>query len=166
MPVTQRIAPCLWFDDQAEEAAKLYVSIFKDSKIVSIARYPKAGQEVHKRTPGSVMTVAFELDGQAFTALNAGPQFQFTEAISLQVSCETQEELDRYWEQLSRGGDPRAQQCGWLKDKYGLSWQIVPTALGEMLRDEDPKKAERVMAAMLQMKRIDIQALKQAYEEE
>jgi predicted 3-demethylubiquinone-9 3-methyltransferase (glyoxalase superfamily) len=162
MPVTQKIAPCLWFDDQAEEAAKFYVSIFKNSRIVSTARYPKAGQEVHKRTPGSVMTVAFELDGQAFTALNAGPLFQFTEAISLQVTCDTQEELDRYWEQLSRGGDPRAQQCGWLKDKYGLSWQIVPKVLPELLKDHESVKAQRAMEALLRMKKIDIAELERA----
>jgi predicted 3-demethylubiquinone-9 3-methyltransferase (glyoxalase superfamily) len=162
MPVTQKIAPCLWFDHQAEEAANFYVSIFKNSKIVGTARYPKAGQEVHKRPPGSVMTVAFELDGQAFTALNAGPLFQFTEAISLQVDCDTQEELDRYWEQLSRGGDPRAQQCGWLKDKYGLSWQIVPKVLPELLKDHESVKAQRAMEALLRMKKIDIAELERA----
>jgi predicted 3-demethylubiquinone-9 3-methyltransferase (glyoxalase superfamily) len=162
MPVTQRIAPCLWFDNQAEEAAKFYVSVFKNSKIVSTARYPKAGQEVHKRAAGSVMTVAFELDGQAFTALNAGPQFQFTEAISLQVTCDTQQELDRYWEQLSKGGDPRAQQCGWLKDKYGLSWQIVPRVLPELLKDHESVKAQRAMEALLRMKKIDIAELDRA----
>jgi predicted 3-demethylubiquinone-9 3-methyltransferase (glyoxalase superfamily) len=162
MPVTQRIAPCLWFDHQAEEAAKFYVSVFKNSKIVSIARYPKAGQEVHQRTPGSVMTVAFELEGQSFTALNAGPQFQFTEAISLQINCDTQEELDRYWDQLSRGGDPRAQQCGWLKDKYGLSWQVVPRVLPELLKDHESVKAQRAMEALLRMKKIDIAELERA----
>jgi predicted 3-demethylubiquinone-9 3-methyltransferase (glyoxalase superfamily) len=162
MPVTQRIAPCLWFDNQAEEAAKFYVSVFRNSKIVSIARYPKAGQEVHKRAAGSVMTVAFELDGEALTALNAGPQFQFTEAISLQVNCDTQEELDRYWEQLSKGGDPRAQQCGWLKDKYGLSWQIVPRVLPELLKDHESVKAQRAMEALLRMKKIDIAELERA----
>jgi predicted 3-demethylubiquinone-9 3-methyltransferase (glyoxalase superfamily) len=162
MPVTQRIAPCLWFDHQAEEAAKFYVSVFKNSKIVSIARYPKAGQEVHQRTPGSVMTVTFELDGQSFTALNAGPQFQFTEAISLQINCDTQEELDRYWDQLSRGGDPRAQQCGWLKDKYGLSWQVVPRVLPELLKDHESVKAQRAMEALLRMKKIDIAELERA----
>jgi predicted 3-demethylubiquinone-9 3-methyltransferase (glyoxalase superfamily) len=162
MSVTQKIAPCLWFDDKAEEAAKFYVSVFTNSKIVSIARYPKAGQEVHKRAPGSVMTVAFELDGQTFTALNGGPQFPFTEAISLQVNCDTQEELDRYWEQLSKGGDPRAQQCGWLKDKYGLSWQIVPRVLPELLKDHESTKAQRAMEALLRMKKIDIAELERA----
>jgi predicted 3-demethylubiquinone-9 3-methyltransferase (glyoxalase superfamily) len=162
MPVTQSIAPCLWFDYQAEEAANFYVSVFKNSKIVSIARYTKAGQEVHKRAPGSVMTVSFELDGQALTALNAGPQFHFTEAISLQVYCDTQEELDRHWEQLSKGGDPRAQQCGWLKDKYGLSWQIVPRLLTELLKDHESAKAQRAMEALLRMKKIDIVELERA----
>jgi predicted 3-demethylubiquinone-9 3-methyltransferase (glyoxalase superfamily) len=162
MPVTQRIAPCLWFDHQAEEAANFYVSIFKNSKIVNIARYPKAGQEVHKKAAGTIMTVAFELDGQAFTAVNGGPQFHFTEAISLQVNCDTQEELDRYWAQLSKGGDPKAQQCGWLKDKYGLSWQIVPRVLPELLKDHEAEKAQRAMEALLRMKKIDIAELERA----
>ena len=163
MPTTQRITPCLWFDDQAEEAATLYTSIFPGSRIVTVSRYGEAGREVHGRPPGSVMVVAFELEGQAFTALNGGPVFKFTEAISLQVSCRTQEEVDHYWEELSRGGDERAQQCGWLKDRYGLSWQIVPVALTEMMADPDPVKAGRVMQAMLQMKKIDIKGLHQAY---
>ena len=162
MPVTQRIAPCLWFDHQAEEATNFYVSIFKNSKIVNIARYPKAGQEVHKKAAGTIMTVAFELDGQAFTAVNGGPQFHFTEAISLQVNCDTQEELDRYWAQLSKGGDPKAQQCGWLKDKYGLSWQIVPRVLPELLKDHEAAKAQRAMEALLRMKKIDIAELERA----
>jgi predicted 3-demethylubiquinone-9 3-methyltransferase (glyoxalase superfamily) len=162
MPVTQRIAPCLWFDHQAEEAANFYVSVFKNSKIVNIARYPKAGQEVHKKAAGTIMTVAFELDGQAFTAVNGGPQFPFTEAISLQVNCDTQEELDRYWAQLSKGGDPKAQQCGWLKDKYGLSWQIVPRVLPELLKDHEAEKARRAMEALLRMKKIDIAELERA----
>jgi len=162
MPMTQGIAPCLWFDYQAEEAANFYVSVFKNSKIVSIARYPEAGQEVHKRAPGSVMTVVFELDGQALTALNGGPQFHFTEAISLQVYCDSQEELDRHWEQLSKGGDPRMQQCGWLKDKYGLSWQIVPRVLTELLKDHESAKAQRAMEALLRMKKIDIAELERA----
>jgi predicted 3-demethylubiquinone-9 3-methyltransferase (glyoxalase superfamily) len=162
MPVTPRISPCLWFDHQAEEAAAFYVSIFKNSKILTVARYPKAGEEVHKMAPGSVMTVVFELDGQRLTALNAGPQFRFTEAISLQVDCDTQEELDRYWEQLSKGGDPRAQQCGWLKDKYGLSWQIVPKVLPELLKDHGSPKAQRAMDALLRMKKINIGELERA----
>jgi predicted 3-demethylubiquinone-9 3-methyltransferase (glyoxalase superfamily) len=162
MRIGQRIAPCLWFDHQAEEAARFYVSVFKNSKITSIARYGAAGQETHKRTPGSVMTIAFELDGQPFTALNGGPVFTFNEAVSLQVSCDTQEEVDYYWERLSEGGDPRAQQCGWLKDKYGLSWQVVPTALPEMLQDHDSQKAKRAMEAMLRMKKLDIREIERA----
>lgn len=163
MLTTQRITPCLWFDDQAEEAATLYTSVFPGSRIVTVSRYGEAGREVHGRPPGSVMVVAFELDGQAFTALNGGPVFKFNEAISLQVSCRTQEEVDHYWEKLSRGGDERAQQCGWLKDRYGLSWQVIPVALMEMMADPDPVKSGRVMQAMLQMKKIDIKGLRQAY---
>ena len=156
MPLTERIAPCLWFDSQAEEAAKFYVSVFKNSRIVSVARYGKAGQETHHRPPGSVMTVGFELDGQSFTALNGGPVFTFNEAVSLQINCETQQEIDYYWDKLSSGGDPRAQQCGWLKDKYGLSWQVVPTVLPELLKDQDSARGARAMEAMLRMKKIDI----------
>ena len=163
MSSAQRITPCLWFEDQAEEAARFYTGIFKDSRIGRISRYGEAGREVHRRPPGTVMTVAFELDGQAFTALNGGPVFKFNEAISLQVSCRTQEEVDHYWEKLSRGGDERAQQCGWLKDRYGLSWQVIPVALMEMMADPDPVKSGRVMQAMLQMKKIDIKGLRQAY---
>ena len=163
MPIAQRIAPCLWFDDQAEEAAKFYTSIFRNSKVTNIARYTEAGQETHGRKPGSVMTVAFELDGQSFTALNGGPIFKFNEAVSLQVNCETQEEVDHYWNTLSDGGDENAQMCGWLKDKYGLSWQIVPTILPKMMSDPDKAKAGRAMNAMLEMKKIDIEKLEQAY---
>ena len=162
MHVTQRIAPCLWFDHQAEEAATFYVSVFKNSKILSVTRYGKAGYEIHKRPAGSVMTVAFELDGQALTALNGGPVFTFNEAVSLQVNCDTQAEVDYYWEKLSKGGDPKAQQCGWLKDKYGLSWQVVPTVLPEMLKDHESPKAQRGMEAMLRMKKIDIGELERA----
>lgn len=162
----QRITPCLWFDDQAEAAANFYVAIFPNSKFTKISRYTEAGQEVHGKPAGSVLTVAFELDGQSFTALNGGPVFKFNEALSLQVSCQSQEEVDHYWEKLSEDGDEKAQQCGWLKDKYGVSWQIVPTALVEMLQDENTEKAGRVMNAMLQMKKIDIDALRQAYEQE
>jgi predicted 3-demethylubiquinone-9 3-methyltransferase (glyoxalase superfamily) len=160
----QKITPCLWFDAQAEEAAKFYTSIFKNSKIVSMTRYGEAGHEVHGRPAGTVMTVAFELDGQAFTALNGGPMFKFNEAISFQVSCKTQEELDYYWEKLSEGGDEKAQQCGWLKDKYGVSWQVIPTVLLEMINDADAEKSQRVMKAMLQMKKIDIEKLRRAYD--
>jgi predicted 3-demethylubiquinone-9 3-methyltransferase (glyoxalase superfamily) len=163
MPVTQRIAPCLWFDNQAEEAAHFYVSVFKNSRIVSVARYSKAGYEIHGRPAGSVMTVDFELDGQPFTALNGGPAFTFNEAVSLQINCKSQEEVDYYWEKLSKGGDPKAQQCGWLKDKYGLSWQVVPTVLPEMLKDHESAKAQRAMEAMLRMKKINIDELEHAF---
>lgn len=161
----QKITPCLWFDNQAEEAVKFYTDVFKDSKIVAISRYGEAGYEIHGMPAGTVMTVAFELDGQAFTALNGGPVFKFNEAISLQVNCETQEDVDYYWEKLSEGGDEAAQQCGWLKDKYGVSWQVVPRVLPEMLMDADSKKSQRVMEAMLQMKKINIDQLERAYAE-
>ena len=159
----QKIAPCLWFDDQAEEAVKFYTAIFRNSKITTISRYGEAGCEFHGKTPGTVMTVAFELEGQAFTALNGGPVFKFNEAISFQISCESQEEVDHYWQKLSEGGDEAAQQCGWLKDKYGVSWQVVPTALIEMMNDPDSAKSQRVTAAMLQMKKLDIAGLRRAY---
>jgi predicted 3-demethylubiquinone-9 3-methyltransferase (glyoxalase superfamily) len=159
----QKITPCLWFDDKAEEAVTFYTSIFTNSKIFNISRYGEAGYEIHRRPAGSVMAVAFELDGQAFTALNGGPIFKFNEAISLQIMCETQKDVDYYWERLTEGGDESAQQCGWLKDKYGLSWQVVPTILSELLNDPDPAKSQRTMTAMLQMKKIDINALKRAY---
>ncbi len=162
----QNITPCLWFDDNAEEAVNFYISVFKNSKILSVARYGEAGAEVSGRPKGSVMTIIFQLEGQEFMALNGGPIFKFNEAISLIVNCKTQEEIDRLWEKLSEGGDKKAQQCGWLKDKYGLSWQIVPTVLGEMLRDKDAEKSERVMKAMLQMKKLDIKTLKRAYEQQ
>lgn len=161
----QKITPCLWFDSNAEEAINFYKSIFKDSKIGRISRYGEAGYEIHGRPAGTVLTIEFELNGQAFTALNGGPIFKFNEAISFQVSCESQEEVDYYWEKLSEGGDEKAQQCGWLKDKYSLSWQIVPTALGRMLADKDANKTERVMTALLQMKKIDIKTLEYAYKE-
>lgn len=154
----QKVTPFLWFDDKAEEAAKFYVSIFKNSKMGSVSRYGDAGPG----PKGTVMVAKFQLDGQEFIALNAGPQFKFTEAISFVVNCETQEEVDEFWERLSEGGEKS--QCGWLKDKYGLSWQIVPTVLGELMQDKDPQKSQRVMKAMLQMKKLDIQTLKQAYE--
>ena len=162
MRVTQRIAPCLWFDNQAEEAANFYVSVFPNSKIVRIARYSDAGKETHRRPAGSVMTVEFELDGQAFTALNGGPVFTFNEAISLQVNCDTQEEIDHYWDKLTKGGDVKAQQCGWLKDRYGLSWQVVPKVLSEMLQDHQSEKAQRAMEALLRMKKINITELERA----
>ena len=158
----QKITPCLWFDDKAEEAAKFYVSLFKNSKTGNITRYGEAGAEVSGRPKGSVMTVTFEIEGQEFVALNGGPHFQFSEAISFMVKCETQKEIDEMWDKLSQGGEKG--QCGWLKDKYGLSWQIVSPVWDEMLQDKDAKKSERVMKAILQMNKPDIKTLKQAYE--
>ncbi|RCW43015.1 VOC family protein [Paenibacillus prosopidis] len=161
----QKITPNLWFDKQAEEAAKFYISIFRNSKIGRVTRYGKDRHEIHGISEGAVMTVEFQLEGQKFVALNGGPQFKFTEAISFIVNCEDQEELDYYWEKLSEGGDKKAQVCGWLKDKYGVSWQIVPTTLSEMVSDPDSEKSERVMKALLQTKnKIDIKTLLQAYE--
>jgi len=154
----QKITPFLWFDGKAEEAMNFYVSIFKSSKIANVVRYGEAGPG----PKGTVMTATFQLDGQEFIALNGGPQFKFTEAVSFWVSCETQEEIDDMWEKLSAGGEKG--RCGWLKDRYGLSWQIVPPVLGEMLGDKDPEKSKRVMMAMLQMDKINIETLKQAYE--
>ena len=153
-----RISPFLWFDSQAEEAAAFYVSVFTNSRILEVTRYGNVGQEIHGRAPGSVMTVAFELDGQRFTALNGGPVFTFNESISFVVSCDTQEEIDRYWQKLS--ADPQGGQCGWLKDRYGVSWQVVPKVLPELLRNA--AKADKVMHALLQMKKLDIAALQRA----
>jgi len=153
-----KITPFLWFDNQAEEAANFYVSIFQHSKIVNVSRYGEAGPG----PKGSAMTVVFQLDGQEFIALNGGPHFRFTEAISFAVDCKTQQEVDEYWEKLSAGGKPG--QCGWLKDKYGLSWQIVPSILGQLLGDKDPQKSKRAMEAMLKMTKLDIAALQRAYE--
>jgi predicted 3-demethylubiquinone-9 3-methyltransferase (glyoxalase superfamily) len=164
MPTIQKLTPCLWFDSQAEEAAKFYTSIFKNSRIGKISRYGEAGKEIHGKEPGSVLTVAFELDGQSFTALNGGPVFKFNEAISFQINCQDQAEVDYYWEKLSAGGDPKSQQCGWLKDKFGVSWQVVPTIVQEMISGPDAKKSERAMQALFQMKKLDIARLKQAYE--
>jgi len=158
-----KISPCLWFDTQAEDAALFYTGIFKNSKIVAISRYPDTGQEIPGKPPGSVLTVAFTLNGQSFTALNGGPHFKFNEAVSFQIECETQEEVDYYWERLSAGGAPAAQQCGWLADKFGLSWQVVPKVLPEMLTDPDPAKSQRAFQAMLQMKKLDIAALHRAF---
>lgn len=160
----QKISPCLWFDRNAEEAVRFYASVFKDSKIGKISRYGEAGHEVHGQPAGTVMTIEFEINGQSFTALNGGPVFKFNEAISFQVNCASQDEIDYYWERLSEGGDEKAQQCGWLKDKYGLSWQIVPTILGEMLQVKDAVKSARVMKALLGMKKLDIDGLKRASE--
>ena len=159
----QRITPCLWFDNQAEEAARFYTSVFKNSRITQISRYGESGQEVHGQKPGSVMVVAFDLDGHSFTALNGGPVFKFNEAISFQVQCDTQEEIDDYWRQLSAGGDPKAQQCGWLKDRFGASWQIVPRIMVELMTASDPTRSNRVMAALLKMKKLDLAALNKAY---
>ena len=159
----QRITPCLRFDVQAEDAVEFYSRIFPGSKTTDISYYGEAGQEIHGKPAGSVMVVAFELEGQAFTALNGGPEFKFNEAISFQVSCDSQDEVDYYWKRLSEGGDEQAQQCGWLKDKYGVSWQIVPDVLIKMLNDADLKKSQRVMEALLRMKKIDIDELERAY---
>ncbi len=161
--MTSKIIPCLWFDHQAEEAAGFYTAIFKDSKITAISRYGEAGKEVHGRSPGSVMVVAFELDGQSFTALNGGPIFKLNEAVSLQIECETQEEVDYYWDKLSAGGDPNAQQCGWLKDKFGLSWQVVPKILPELISDPDIVKSQRAFQALMEMKKLDIAGLQRAF---
>ena len=152
----QKITPFLWFDDNAEEAMNFYVSIFKNSKVVRVTRYGEAGPG----PKGKVMVTEFQLDGQKFVALNGGPRFKFTEAISLVVNCETQAEVDEFWEKLSEGGEKS--RCGWLKDKYGLSWQIVPTVLGELMKDKDPEKSKRVMEAMLQMDKLDIKGLQRA----
>ena len=164
MATTKRISPCLWFDDKAEEAARYYTGIFRNSRILNITRYGTAGFETHHRPAGSVMTVAFELDGQPFTALNGGPAFTFNEAVSFEVNCATQDEIDYYWEKLGAGGDPNAQQCGWLKDRYGVSWQIVPSGMEEFFKDEESPGAQRAMEAMLTMKKLDIAALRRAYE--
>ena len=163
MALIHKITPCLWFNHEAEDAAKFYTSIFPNSKIGKTSRYGEAGKEIHGMEPGTVLTVEFELNGQPFTALNGGPQFKFNEAISFQVFCDTQQEIDSYWEKLSAGGDKNAQQCGWLKDKYGASWQIVPTALPKMLTDPDPRKSQRVMLAIFPMKKLDIVKLEQAH---
>jgi predicted 3-demethylubiquinone-9 3-methyltransferase (glyoxalase superfamily) len=157
-----KISPCLWFDSEAEEAARFYTGIFRNSKITAISRYGEAGKEIHGRPAGSVMTVEFELDGQSFTALNGGPVFKFNEAISFEIQCQTQEELDYFWERLMAGG--RAQQCGWLKDKFGVSWQVVPEVLSRLVTGPDPAKSERTFEAMLKMEKLDIAALQRAYD--
>jgi len=162
MPISKLISPCLWFDSEAEEAAKYYTGIFPNSRIGQISYYGKAGQETHRREPGSVLTVAFELDGQPFTALNGGPLFKFNEALSLQIFVEDQKELDYYWNKLTPGGDPAAQVCGWLKDRYGLSWQVVPRRTVEWLTRTD-EKSQRAFAALMTMGKLDIKALERAY---
>ncbi|HSW87786.1 MAG TPA: VOC family protein [Candidatus Saccharimonadales bacterium] len=160
----QKITPFLWFDKQAEEAASFYTSVFKDGKITHVSRYDAEGAKVSGQPEGTAMVVAFQINGQDFTALNGGPQFKFNEAISFMISCEDQEEVDYYWEKLS--AVPESEQCGWLKDKYGLSWQVVPTAMGQLMSDPDPVKAQRVMHAMLQMKKIIIADLQKAHDQE
>ena len=164
MATLQRISPCLWFDSHGEEAANFYVGIFPNSRIVKMIRYGKEGFEVHGRPAGSVLTVDFELDGQRFTALNGGPMFKFTEAVSLQVHCETQQEVDYYWDKLTAGGDPAAQQCGWLKDRFGLSWQVVPEVVIEMLSNPGSPNSQRAFGALMDMKKLDIAALQKAYD--
>ena len=163
MAIAARIRPCLWFDSDAEAAARFYVDVFPNSRIVKIAHYGEAGRDVHGRPPGSVMTVEFELDGQPFIALNGGPLFQFTPAVSFEVNCDSQAEIDRYWERLTDGGEPKAQQCGWLQDRFGLSWQIVPRTFGDMIPEHPTPASERAFAAMLAMKKLDVAALERAY---
>jgi predicted 3-demethylubiquinone-9 3-methyltransferase (glyoxalase superfamily) len=160
----KRITPFLWFDHQAEEAVGFYTSVFKNSKIVSVTRYADEAAKAVGRPKGSVMTVAFQLEGQDFIAINGGPHYKFTEAISFVIDCDSQEEIDYFWKALSAGGDEKAQQCGWLKDKYGLSWQVVPTALPELLSQSDPTKSRKVMEALLQMKKLDMAKLERAAE--
>jgi predicted 3-demethylubiquinone-9 3-methyltransferase (glyoxalase superfamily) len=161
MSKIQKITPCLWFDTQAEDAAKFYTSIFKNSKIKKTSYYPNEGREIHGKPAGSVMTIVFELDGQEIMALNGGPQFKFSEAISLQIACDTQEEIDYFWTKLTQGGEES--QCGWLRDQYGLSWQVTPTILSEMLTDKDQAKVDRVTKVFMKMKKFDIEKLEQAY---
>ena len=163
MASIQKIIPCLWFDNQAEDAVRFYLGIFPNSKTTNTAYYSEAGFEFHGKPAGSVMIIAFELDGQPFTALNGGPDFKFNEAISFQIMCDTQAEVDHYWAKLSKGGDEQAQMCGWLKDIYGVSWQIVPTVLPKMVSDPDIQKSQRVMEALHGMKKLDIAELERAY---
>lgn len=165
MASLQKITPCLWFDSEAEEAATFYTGIFPNSRIAQISRYGEAGYEHHGKPPGTVMVVAFELDGQDFTAFNSRPIFKFNEAVSFQVGCANQAEVDHYWTRLSEGGEERAQQCGWLKDRFGLSWQIVPSILPQLIGDPDSRKSQQTFQAMLQMKKLDIVALQQAHDQ-
>jgi predicted 3-demethylubiquinone-9 3-methyltransferase (glyoxalase superfamily) len=159
-----QITPCLWFDGQAEEAANFYTSFFKNGKVIHKQYYGEAGKEAHGQDPGTVMIVEFELDGQTFTALNGGPLFKFNAAISFRIECEDQEELDHYWQKLSDGGDVAKQQCGWVEDKFGVSWQVIPKVLSKMLSDPDPAKSKRTFTALMGMKKVDIPALKAANE--
>ncbi|HEY2515868.1 MAG TPA: VOC family protein [Polyangiaceae bacterium] len=163
MTAIRKLVPCLWFSDQAEEAAKFYVSVFERSRLGRASRYTEEGREIHGRPAGSVLTVEFEIEGHPFTALNGGPLFTFSPAISFQVMCETQAEIDRYWSALTTGGDEKAQQCGWLADKFGVSWQIVPSIMPELMGSTDPVKVARTMRALFQMKKLDIARLKQAH---
>ena len=160
----QKITPFLWFDSQAEQAVNYYVSIFKDGKITKLTRYDAASAKASGRPKDSVMTIAFELEGQSFVALNGGPHFTFSEAISFVVNCESQDEIDYYWNKLTAGGDPKAQMCGWLKDKYGVAWQIVPVQLPELISGPDPVKSGRAMEALMKMKKLDLPALKKAHD--
>lgn len=164
MQFSSKIIPCLWFDSEAEEAARFYTGIFPDSRITHIERYPAVGQEVHGQPAGNVMTVSFELCGQAFTALNGGPAFKFSEAISLQIMCDSAEEVDRYWSMLGEGGPAEAQQCGWIKDRFGLSWQVIPRDFIRMMADPDKGKVKRLFGAMMQMKKLDLPALQRAFD--
>jgi predicted 3-demethylubiquinone-9 3-methyltransferase (glyoxalase superfamily) len=159
--IKQNISPCLWFDTEAEDAAKFYTAVFKNSRITHISRYGKAGREVHGKEPGSVLTVQFEIEGQTFTALNSGPQFKFNESVSFQVMCDSQAEIDEFWSKLSQGG--QESQCGWLKDRYGLSWQIVPSVLPQLLTDAAGGRLDHVIAAIMKMKKFDLEALKRAH---
>lgn len=163
MAAITSLANCLWFDGQAEEAAKYYVSIFPNSRITQITHYGKAGQDQHQKEPGSVLTVSFELDGHKFVGLNGGPNFKFNEAISFEISCDTQQDIDYFWNKLTTGGDPEAQVCGWLKDKYGVSWQVAPTVMYKMLEGSPTPASERAMAAMMKMKKLDLATLEKAY---
>jgi predicted 3-demethylubiquinone-9 3-methyltransferase (glyoxalase superfamily) len=160
----KNITPCLWFDDQGEDAAKFYTSIFKNSKIKHVSRYSEVGREHHGKKPGSAMAVTFEINGQEFMALNGGPMFKISEAVSFQVMCDSQEEVDYFWERLSAGGDPNAEACGWLKDKFGVSWQVIPTKFFELMSGGDGEKTQRMMAAMFQMKKLDLPTLQKAYD--
>jgi predicted 3-demethylubiquinone-9 3-methyltransferase (glyoxalase superfamily) len=161
MPKLQTITPCLWFDGQAEAAVTFYTGIFKNSKITSVSRYTEAGKEIHGRSPGSVMVMMFEIEGQTFAALNGGPMFKFTEAVSFQINFDTQQEIDYYWDKLRAGGPEQAQQCGWLKDKFGLSWQVVPSMMGDFFKGGG-EGAQRAMSAMLKMKKLNIAELQRA----
>jgi predicted 3-demethylubiquinone-9 3-methyltransferase (glyoxalase superfamily) len=166
MAITQKIKSHLWFDRQAEEAVSYYTSIFRNSTVLRTSHYGKEGFEVHKMPEGTVLTIEFQIEGQTFIALNGGPEFKFTEAVSFLISCKDQQEIDYYWEKLTRDGDPGSQQCGWLKDKYGVFWQVVPERLSEMLADSDREKTDRLMKVFLKMKKIDLKKLEEAYEGE